>query len=40
MGRLCQVAPSIPANSDLPWFHNADRDRLMREKRRWKAEGR
>lgn len=35
---LCQVAPSIPANSDLPWLHNADSGRLMREEQRWKVE--
>lgn len=33
---LCQVAPSISANSDLPRLHSADRDGLMREKQRWK----
>lgn len=37
---LCQVAPSIPANSDLPRLNNADSGQLMREKQRWKVEGR
>lgn len=39
MVALCQVAPSISANSDLPRLHSADRDGLMREKQRWKGEG-
>lgn len=39
-GGLLHVAPTIAANSDLPWPNDADNDCLIREKQRLKVDRR
>lgn len=39
-GALLQVAPTIAANSDLPWPNDADTDCLIRKKQSLKVDRR